>query len=788
MTDPRTEIRFKPDVISASFGQRRVWFRDQLVGASPAYTVSIRIFLKGRVDISALEAALGDVVQRHESLRTTFSQRHGALWQMIHPAVRSAPLSVCRVPGVEDLTLAARYRFDLEHDFPFRAHLFTFDLHRNLLLLVTHCISIDAWSLRPLAQDLATAYAARCRGVRPLWPKLLLRYRDYTLWQQKLLGKQADPNSLISRQLLYWKKVLGGLPSETRLPGTQAKPRRISTNRNWALLRINSRLHKALLKTAQDNATSLADVLQAGLAVLLTKQGAGREILVGTVVSGRKHPGLKELVGQCANTIVLRIDTSENPSFRELLKRVRDATREALLNCELPFEYFDQARDALHSECPLFRVLLTLRKERTVIFTMPGVRWEVQPLRAATGDTDIIFDLIERRTWEGAPEGIEGKMEFDSDLFAPAAIARILEHLVHILEIVCADGPTVHEALGSTAGHPIDSFDSAPPSPRTGARAHWQQLYVPATDPLQDQLSYIWENLLGIQRVGIWDDFLDLGGDGISFARMLDAVEQACGVRPPIMDLCHGITIERLSEALVRQVPRCPFQVLHARKGKETAPFFFLHGDWNSGGYYCRELSRRMETSRPFYALQAHGLNGFAMPNSIEAMAADHLGTIRAIQSEGPYYLGGHCNGGLLAFEIARRLRQERQSVPALILIHSECHRHDPSLCTDDATRKTQSGEGPASAGILKAWLNNQYLHAVTRYAPQSYVGKTTVLWPRDEIPFDGVDPKLAWQKVAGEVELRLIPGAHLTCLTRHVGALAAEMSRCLQEADHVAI
>jgi amino acid adenylation domain-containing protein len=194
--------------------------------------------------------------------------------------------------------------------------------------------------------------------------------------------------------------------------------------------------------------------------------------------------------------------------------------------------------------------------------------------------------------------------------------------------------------------------------------------YVKPKNPLQYQLAQIWEELFDTRPIGIRDNFFELGGHSLLSVRMMDRIEQVLGKKLPLATLFQGATIEHLSEALLKQESESLRAPLVAVQPEGTKlPFFYLHGDFQGGGLYCLSLARLLGSEQPFYAIQPHGLEGRPLPKTIEEMAADHLKTLRAFQPLGPYQLGGHCNGGLLAFEMARQLQAAGQEVRLLVLI-----------------------------------------------------------------------------------------------------------------------
>ena len=238
----------------------------------------------------------------------------------------------------QGLSEAARYCFDLSTEIPLRAWLFVLSQTEHALLLVLHHIAADGWSLEPLGRDLARACAARAQGAEPQLPALAVQCADYTLWQQQLLGSETDPESPLGGQIAFWTKALEGLPEQLELPTDWPRPAIASYRGKTVPLQLGPELHGRLLVLAREHQVSLFMVLQAALATLLTRMGAGTDIPIGCPIAGRTDSALEELVGFFVNTLVLRTDTSGNPSFRELFARVRSADLAAYAHQDLPFE------------------------------------------------------------------------------------------------------------------------------------------------------------------------------------------------------------------------------------------------------------------------------------------------------------------------------------------------------------------------------------------------------------------------------------------------------------------
>jgi amino acid adenylation domain-containing protein len=462
-------------MIPLSFAQRRLWFLYQIDGPTPIYNVPTAVRLEGRMDDAALEMALADVVARHESLRTVFSDSAEAPEQLILAPEDARP--VLQVEKSSEATLAQQiaqasaHSFKLDSEIPFRAWLFHLDEEHHVLLLLCHHIACDGWSWAPLARDLSTAYAARCQGEPPAWEPLPVQYADYTVWQRELLGSEADPDSIIATQLRYWQHALADLPEQLELPTDRPRPEISSYRGEDVAFRLDAQLHQGLLTLAREGQASLFMVLQAALAALFTRMGAGTDIALGSPVAGRTDEALDDLVGFFLNTLVLRTDTSGNPSFRELLARVRKTNLAAYAHQDLPFERLVEVLNPVRSMArhPLFQVALVLQNNARASFELPGLTaLSSQSMESVAATFDLSVELREHRDKAGAPQGMTGRLGFTTDLFDRASVEVLVARLQRVLEAIAAD-----------VSQPIGHIEILAPEERQQILVGWNDTIAP---------------------------------------------------------------------------------------------------------------------------------------------------------------------------------------------------------------------------------------------------------------------------------------------------------------------
>nr|WP_006241247.1 non-ribosomal peptide synthetase [Mycolicibacterium tusciae] len=444
----------RPDVVPLSFAQSRLWFIDQLQGPSPVYNMPVALRLSGQLDADALAAALTDVVGRHESLRTMITAPEGIPRQVVVPAERAelAWEVVDATEWSEDnlceaIAETGRHAFDLTTEIPLRARLFRVTDGEHVLVGVAHHIAADGWSIGPLVRDLGEAYARRCAGHTSGLAELPVQYIDYTLWQRARFGELDDTQSLIAAQVGYWQDALAGMPERLALPTDRPYPPAADQHGARVMVDWPAELQEQVREVAaQYNATSFM-VMQAGLAILLSRLSASSDVAVGFPIAGRTDPALDELIGFFVNTLVLRVDLTGDPTVSELLDQVRRRSLAAFEHQDVPFEVLverlNPARSMTHH--PLVQVLFAWQNlpghtgDPAAGLALGDLQATQLPVDTETARMDLTFSLSEHFTDTAEPAGIWGAVEYRTDVFDAATIETLIERLRRVVAAMTAD-------------------------------------------------------------------------------------------------------------------------------------------------------------------------------------------------------------------------------------------------------------------------------------------------------------------------------------------------------------
>jgi non-ribosomal peptide synthetase component F len=429
----------RPRQLPLSFAQEHLWSLERTNVVGPAYNIPTAIQLSGGLDVGRLEQAFCELVRRHEVLRTRFVAIDGNPVQVIDAAerFRLEKEDLSGLPPQERAAMSrqrameiARERFNLERAPPFKAVLLRLSDQEHVAVVVMHHIVSDYASQGILIREIGALYAAFVAGQSSPLPELPIQYVDYAIWQREWLQ-----GGILERQLAYWKEQLSGAPATLNLPVDRVRPARSGLQCAVHEFAVSGRSTIALAQLARREEATVFAVLLATLDVELWQWSGQQDIVVGTPIPGRTHQEVEGLMGFFANTLVLRTDLSGDPSFRELLKRVKEVAKEAYAHQDLPFEKLvtEVLPDRDVSRQPILQVMLVRQTELPEQLRLPGLRLS----RMASERPATIFDLsLHVNAME---QGLQAYFEYATDLFDGATIERLADHLRTLLESVAAD-------------------------------------------------------------------------------------------------------------------------------------------------------------------------------------------------------------------------------------------------------------------------------------------------------------------------------------------------------------
>ncbi|HSF40732.1 MAG TPA: amino acid adenylation domain-containing protein, partial [Thermoanaerobaculia bacterium] len=409
-----------------SFSQQRLWFLDRLDPGSPLYNLPQAVRLRGRLGVRALEWSLGEIVRRHESLRTTFAERDGGPVQVIAPAgvfvlpfVDLSGLGEAAEEEARRLAAEDAVRpFDLARGPLFRPALLRLGTEEHALFATMHHAVSDGWSLGVLVRELVALQGGA------LLPELPVQYADYAVWQREWLT-----GGVLAREVAHWREHLEGLPDRLELPADRPRPA-VQTSRGATRpARFGEAATAALRDLARSERATLFMVLLAGFEAVLARLSGQDVLAVGTPVAGRNRREVEDLIGFFVNTLVLRADLGDDPSFRELLARARRETLEAYAHQDLPFEKLVEELAPRRSlgHTPLFQAMLVLQNAPVGALELPGLALAPFHAPAGTAKFDLTLALAE------SGDRLVGSLEYNRDLFDPATADRLLGYLATLL-------------------------------------------------------------------------------------------------------------------------------------------------------------------------------------------------------------------------------------------------------------------------------------------------------------------------------------------------------------------
>lgn len=435
--------------LELSFAQQRLWFLDQFEPGTNQYNIPISVRLKGTVDLAQFATAINKIVERHETLRTTFDTRaDGRARQIIHPRMTvDVPLVDLSDYGPDREELArqvadaeAAKPFDLQHGPLFRAKLVRLEAEEHVLVIVMHHIIADGWSVNVFIREFTAIREALYNNQPITLPPLSIQYADFAAWQRQWLsGERLDT------ELNYWKNQLANTPPALELPTDRPRSAATTHRGKEVIFNLSSELSDAISVVTREHGVTPFMTLMTVFQVLLARYANQTDILVGTPIANRTRNEIEPLIGFFVNTLVMRSDLSDNPSFTTLLKRVKNTSLEAYDHQNIPFEKLVDAlqpeRDTQHT--PFFQAMFAMQESALESVQLSDLNLSVFQISSGAAKFDLSLSMVERFGT------LRGQLEYDADLFDESTIRRFVHHFQTLLQSLTAnpDSPVLNAAL-----------------------------------------------------------------------------------------------------------------------------------------------------------------------------------------------------------------------------------------------------------------------------------------------------------------------------------------------------
>lgn len=648
--------------LQLSSAQERLWQLEQLNPGTSLYNITEALRLQGELDSQLLAESIRQVVARHEVLRTAFRRNaDGGAEALVSEAIPNNILELRQVNRAPQSKMESMLRatidaeaqrvFDLSEAPLLRCVLLVIDERDHLLIVTMHHMISDALSFAIFMDEVSGNYAALQKGLPTQLSALPLQYSDYAGWQ-----RQSLQNGDTKHQRQFWEAKLGDALQPLHLPTDLA---RYATNYEADRQRVafDGELSEKLRGLARQEKVTMFVLLLTAFQTLLNRYSGQEDLLVCAPVSGRNRVALENLIGYFNNILVLRSDLSGNPTFRELLRRVRTVVLEASDRQDVPFA--EVAGLPKLRRVPLNRALFELREVGAHSLHLPGVIATPMVVEKGSSDFDLFLILYER---EGELSCV---VHSKNELFSRKAIQQLLEDFQQLLAKIVADP---NRAIGELPEFVNDSKHDA----KIDLKAETYTLKA-ASESLVLQLTQIWQQVLALKSIQPTDNFFELGGHSLLAVQLVAEIErQLVGEKLPLAMVLQAPTIAQMADVLAGEGWRSSWSSLVPIQPKGTKPpLFFVHAHGgNVIGYH--DLARHLGDDQPFYGLQAMGMaSAEKVKHRLEEMAAHYISEIRTLQPHGPYQLGGWCLGGDVAYEMAQQLQAQGEEVALLVMVHN---------------------------------------------------------------------------------------------------------------------
>src|ERR1700674_1681498 len=808
------------------FLQQKDWVQDPLGSDSAIYNYPLTLRIRGPLAMESLRNTLTEIVRRHETLRSVFSVFDRRIFQNVQPPGPFTTLftDLSHLKESEATQEAGRIAkedalkpFELSSTPALRARVIRIAAEDHVFALTAHHLIFDDWSVGLFLREFAALYAAYSAGRPSPLQHLSFQYCDFVR-----VHAESMRGETLKSHLTFWKNQLKGAGDFHHLAPDHPRPPVRTHHGGKEALALSPELSLAVRTLSQPEGVSLFMSLVAAFQCLLHRYSGDGDVAVGCCVAGRNMMEVEGVIGHFGNDLVIRTNLADNPSFRELLKRVRRSSLLAYSHQEVPFgllvEELLPVQDP--SRNPLFQVMFILQDAPKDELKIPGLQVDWFRMDPGTAKYDL-------NVWLKIKEGIEIAFEYNADLFAAESMRRILECYRAILEGVVAD-PDMRAANLPLASTQIERVEIK--------GMEEKQEYVGPRNPTEVQLVELWEGALEKQPIGVRQNFFELGGGSLLAAQICRRIEKSLGKRislaaffqaPTIEELAAVLNGSRVTDHMVQVVPLQP-------RGSRT--LFFCPCVNVCVGPIFLPLTQHLGNDQPFLGLVPEETLGshLPIPYTMEDVAKHITVAIRHRQPEGPYYLGGFCGDGVLAFETARKLRAQGETVPLLVLFEVQTPdrypdfkgklfqlramigrlgirrlgRHLTNLRQTNEAERKRSYVSSRVKELIRDLKNllwqvsidwNLRIHrgrlndfrqvlfmAEKVYHPRDYDGDVAVFRCTEYRATAYEDRHGGWREfVGGSLEVHEVPGDHMGILDEpNVRTLAEKLSSCLKAAE----
>lgn len=785
--------------IPLSSSQERLWSLWNLAPENPSENVFIAIEVKGNLNTHILNEAVNKLVSKNEIFRTYCIENNGKVFQKIVTDLQIEPEFFDLTSENEEAKLAKAKDFikqqiavpiDLRKVPNLRTVIIKLNKEHNIILIVTHQFISDGYSANLILQTLSGYYNSILKGKEPKNEKDIYDYADYAIWQRKRI--EGD---LGNKQIEYWKDKLKDLPTQLNFPVNKNSDTLDKYNAAIHQFNFSEELSEKLRKFSTDNGFSIFMSLLAALQITLFKLTHQNKIVVTTSVSTRGTSELENIIGNFSNNLMLSSGFTNNPVIEDILKQARKNVGEAFANQDLPLEYLISKlqEESSGQIIPRIQVLFMLRdKNPEDLFKLDGLEIKKFPVEFEHTKLDMFFDIFT------SGKDITATLTYKKNLFSAEQINEFSNQFLAILKRMVTQPGTNVDDLPD-----FKTFLSGKNITENKSE------YAAPENQTEQKLVNIWKKFFKLNKIGIHDNYFDIGGHSLLALAIFNEIEKEFGKKLPLATLFKAQTIKELAVYLSEQSGQSVdwSSIVPIKTEGSNPPFFCIHGAGGNVLLY-KDLANRLGSNQPFYGIQSKGLDGSgSYHKTIEEMAEFYINDILKIQKEGPYLLGGYCMGGTVAYEIAQQLKKQGLDVGLVAmmdtynfnetarkntLLHNISYYYQNTIfhlkniakapgkekitfikekikiAGERVSEKISSIKTSAAAkfpgnGKANTLLSLQLLNdkAALEYVPKPYNGKVVVFTPQEMFK-NFNDESFGWGKLVGDnlkiVELPIYP------------------------------